>query len=250
MQNIPEINTFIYHANLLPTEILIAVVVVCLFVAGVYLQSKKIQVCWKEKDVTWKLEVTNSIILTLYWSLVIVVYGITYFVKNLHAITGEWFCFLLKILNSFGVAHSMGHSFFIAFAKLMVICHAGTDVTRKEKIKKLCFYLNILYGALVVGILNVIRPDYVFVYHSSMADRCLSGTGIISSHANTISAANLVQLCDIPEPTKQISFEYTLYVVRKVICWLDVSFIYLNAANILEAICYCRIFVYMHRYGN
>ena len=248
MQNLIDISATIYHGNLLPTGILIAIVVVCLFVAGVYLQSKKIQVCWKEKDVTWKLEVTNSIILTLYWSLEIAVYGITYFVKNLHAITGAWFCSLLKILNSLGLAHSMGHSFVIAFVKLLVIVHAGTDVTRKEKFKKLLFYLNILYGALVVGILNVIRPDYVFVYHSSMADRCLSGTGIISSHANTISAANLVQLCDIPEPTKQISFEYTLYVIRKVICWLDATFVYLNAANILEAICYFRIFIYMHRY--
>ena len=247
MQNLTKINIAIYHTNLLPSEILIAIVVVCLFVAGVYLQSKKIQVCWKEKDVTWKLEVTNSIILTLYWSLEIAVYGITYFIKNLHTITGAWFCFLLKILNSLGIAHSMGHSFVIAFLKLLVICHAGTDVTRKEKFKNLLFYLNILYGALVVGIMNVIRPDYVFVYHSAMADRCLGGTGIISSHSNTSSAINLVELCDITAPTKQVSFEYTLYVIRKVICLLDASFVYLNAANILEAICYCRIFIYMHR---
>ena len=87
MQNITEINTTNYSTNLLPSEILIAILVVCLFVAGVYLQSKKIQVCWKEKDVTWELEVTNSIILTLYWSLEIAVYGITYFIKNLHSIT-------------------------------------------------------------------------------------------------------------------------------------------------------------------
>ena len=166
MQNITDINIPIYHANLLPTEIFTAIVVACLFLAGVYLHSQKIQVCWKEKDVTWKIEITNSILLTLHWSLLIAVYGITYFVKNLHAHTGSWFCFLLKILRSAGDAHSMGHSFVIAFVKLLVIVHAGTDVIRKEKFKKIFFYLNVLYGALVVGIMNVIRPDYIFVYHT------------------------------------------------------------------------------------
>ena len=240
----------IYHINLQPIEILIAIVVTCLFAVGVYLQSKKIQVCWKERDVTWKLEITNSILLTLNWFSLITLYGITHFVKDLHEITGRWFCFLSKILLSIGDAYSMGHSFFIAFVKLMVIIHAGTDVIRKENIKKVFFYLNILYGPLVVGILNMVRPDYVFVYHSSMADRCLGSLGIISTHHNTSSAVNLVQLCDIPEPTHQVPVEYVLYVVRKIICWFDVSFIYLNASNILEAICYCRIFIYMHRYEN
>ena len=239
-----------YNVNLLLIEILIAIIVICIFVVGVYLQSKKIQVCWKEKDVAWKLEITNSIFLTLNFFSSITLYGITHFVNDLHAITGKWFCFLSKILFSIGDAHSMGHSFIIAFVKLLVIVHAKADGARIENIKKVFFYLNILYGTLVVGTLNMIRPDYVFVYHSTMADRCLGRSGNILTHDNTSSAVNLVQLCDIPDPTKQVPFEYVLYVFRKVICWLDVSFIYLNAANILEAICYCRIFIHMHRYEN
>ena len=163
-------------------------------------------------------------------------------------VTGKWFCFLSKILLSIGDAHSMGHSFIISLVKLLVIIHAETDVIRREKFKKLCFYLNIAYGILVVGILNMIRPDFIFIYHSSMADRCLGRTGIILTHVNTSSAVNLVQLCDIPETTQDVSFSYILNFARTAICWTDVSFIYLNAANILEAICYCRIFIYMHRY--
>ena len=240
----------IYHINLQPIEILIAIVVTCLFAVGVYLQSKKIQVCWKEKDVTWKLEITNSIFITLNFIFVITLYGITHIVKDLYLITGKWFCFLSKILLSIGDAQIMGHSFIIAFVKFLVIIYAKTDNSKKENIKKVFFYLNILYGTLVVGILNMIRSDFVFVYHSALADRCLGGRGIILTYDNTSSSVNLPQLCDIPEPSQQVSFQYILYVIRKIICWIDVSFLYLNAANILEAICYCGIFIHMHRYEN
>ena len=142
----------------------------------------------------------------------------------------------------------MGYSFLIALAKLLVIVHAETDLVRKEKIKDVCFYINCLYGIVVVGILNIARPDYVFVYHNSMADRCFGRSGVMKLENNTTSAANLAQLCDISYPSQQLSFGYVFAFMRKFICWLDVSFIYLNAANVLEGLCYLRIFAYMNRY--
>ena len=229
-------------------EIVVGIGVVFLFTIGLYLQAKKIQICLKEDNVSKKLDITNSILLTLHWTYLITLYGVTHVAQNLYVHTGDWFCFMSKILLSIGDAHAMGHSFLLAFLKFLVIVHAESDVTRKEKFKKALFYLNLLYGIVVVGILNVARPDYIFIYHSTLADRCFGRSGAITSQDNTSSAVNLAQLCDISHSTDYITLEYVLNIIRKFICWFDVSFIYLNAANLLEAICYARIFIYMNRY--
>ena len=236
------------HGQFVLLELLIGTVIITIFVIGSYLHSKKIQICKKEKDATWKLEVTNSITVIIHCINLSMMYGITHFVSDLHSFTGKWFCYFSKVILSIGDAHSMGHSFMIALTKLLIIVHAETDMILKERIKDVFFFLNIFYGIVVVGIMNLVRPDYVFVYHSSMADRCLGGTGMITRNDNTSSSVNLTNLCDIARPEETYTFEYILFGIRKVICWLDAAFIYLNAGNILEAILYVRIFMYMHRY--
>ena len=40
-------------------ELLIGITVIIIFAVGIYIHLKKIQICRKEKDATWKLEVTN-----------------------------------------------------------------------------------------------------------------------------------------------------------------------------------------------
>ena len=229
-------------------EMVVGMLVVLLFTIGVYLQVKKIQICSKEDSVSKKLDITNSILLTIHWAYLITLYGITHVIQDLYVYTGEWFCFLSKILLSIGDAHAMGHSFILAVLKFLVILHAESDVNRKEKFKKVLFCLNLLYGILVVGIMNIARPDYVFIYHSTMADRCFGRSGAITSQDNTSSAVNLVQLCNISRSTEQTALEHVLNIIRRFVCWFDVSFIYLNAANVLEAILYARIFIYMNRY--
>ena len=237
------------HQNWPFAEIAIGASVVLIYGIAAYLHTKKVQICWKEGDVAGKLEITNSIIISIHWFFLITLYGITHVVKDLHEYMGKWFCYSSKILLSMGDAHCMGHSFFIAFLKLLVIVHAGTDNTRKEKFKKIIFMLNLLYGVILVGILNMVRPDYIFVYHSSMADRCFGRLGTIERNDNTSSAVNLAQLCNIPSPAQHFPFDYIIHEIRNAVCWSDVTFIYLNSANVLEAICYCRTFMVMHRYG-
>ena len=238
-----------YHLNpnVLLSEVFVGITVIFIFTIGAYHQIKKIQICLKEDGVCNKLEITNSIVVTLHLFNCVALYGITYVVKDLYLYTGEWFCFLTKIILASGDAHMMGHSFLLALVKLLVIVHAETDVVRKEKIKNVAFYINCVYGIVVVGILNIARPDYVFVYHSSMADRCFGRSGVMKLDDNTTSAANLAQLCDITYPSQQLTFDYVIAFIREFICWLDVSFIYLNAANVLEGLCYLHIFAYMNR---
>ena len=57
-------------------------------------------------------------------------YGITHVVKDLYLYTGEWFCFLTKIILISDDAHMMAHSFLLALVKLLVIVHAETDMVK------------------------------------------------------------------------------------------------------------------------
>ena len=228
-------------------RMILGLIVIFIFAIGAYLQAKKVQICLKDDHVSKKLDIANSILLTLYWTFLITLYGLTHYVQNLYTYTGKWFCYMSKIVISIGDAHTMGHSFLLAVLKLIVIVHVESDVIRKEKVKKVFAYINLLYGIVVVGILNIVRPDYVFIYHSAVAERCLGGSGAITSHDNTSSSVNLVQLCDIAHPAEQTLFGYIIFAIRKLICWADVSFIYFNCANLLEAICYARIFAHMNR---
>ena len=229
-------------------ELLIGITVIIIFAVGVYIHLKKIQICKKEKDATWKLEVTNSITVIIHCFNLCMIYGITYFVSDLYSFTGKWFCYFSKVILSIGDAQSMGQSFMIAFTKLLIIVYAETDMILKERIRNICFFINIFYGIVVLGIMNLARPDYVFVYHSSLADRCLGGTGVIARNDNTSSNSNLMNLCVIPRPEEPTAFDHTVITIRRTACWLDAAFIYLNAANILEAFFYIRIFIYMQRY--
>ena len=150
-------------------KIIVGSIVIFIFAVGVYLQTKKVQICRKDDHVSKQLDIANSILLTFHWTCLITLYGLTHYVQNLYSYTGDWFCYMSKIILSIGDAHVMGHSFLLAVLKLIVIVHVESDVIRKEKVKKVCAYLNLLYGIVIVGILNVVRPDYVFIYHSANA---------------------------------------------------------------------------------
>ena len=122
--------------NIALNEIITAIFGVLVFSFGVYLQVKKIQICLKEDDVAKKLEITNSVLMTIIFSYDLLLYGITTLVKELYKYTGEWFCYLSKELLSISDAFCMGHSFVIALLKYLVIVHAGADPIKKDKFKK------------------------------------------------------------------------------------------------------------------
>ena len=232
------------------TQILIGAIVVCVYSCGVYLHTKIIQVAKKEKDLTWKMDVSNSAILILQFLHCIFMHAITYMISDLYLYTGKWFCYFSKALNVIGNAHTTGHSFIIALMKYVIIVYYQSSITniKKEKFKTIFLWINLFYPVVVFVIFNLISPEFIFIYDGvSSANRCLGKSEMVSSLNRNTSAIKLHHICDVPEPVKLVSLDYLLFIIKKTFCWLHMVFLYSNVWNVIELLLYIRIFTFMRR---
>ena len=215
-------------------------IVCCLYAIGIYLHIKIIIVSKREKDMTWKIDITNSLMVIITYTFSIFMHTITYIIEDLHSYTGEWFCYAsLAILYSL-VIYISSHSTVILTLKYIVIVH-GEKIRNfgKEKIIELFFWFNILHPMLDIVLRLIIRPDFWFVYGGfTQINRCLGST------SNTTT---LLSLCDFPKPMHQDSFGYTLYISKRVICVLQTVMVYANSWQLFDMLFYWRIFAYARR---
>ena len=231
------------------TQTVMSVLVLCVYVLGVFLNSKIISVSKKDQHATWKIDIFNSCMMMFHYAHLIVMHGVTYLVKDLYWYTGTWFCYTSKVITIYGMNHVTGQSLIISVMKCAFIVHwERARYFGEEKVKQIFFWLNIIYPLYMVTMINVVRPDFLFAYDGiSQANRCLGKSDMISSQDHNKSATKLHNICEIEASLDHISFEYMIYFGRKSICWLHVIFAYANAWNLLEAFIYCRIFIFMRR---
>ena len=105
------------------TNVSLGVLVLCFYFIGVYLHSKIIVASKRDKEMTWKLDVINSVGISFHYAHVLILSGITYMIKDLYLYTGSWFCYLSKIITVSGMALVTGHSLIIAMMKYTMIVH-------------------------------------------------------------------------------------------------------------------------------
>ena len=67
----------------LTSNVILSMILICLYLLGVYFHTKIIKVSIKEKDITWKLDITNSVLLLVSGMHTIFMHIITTFVDNL-----------------------------------------------------------------------------------------------------------------------------------------------------------------------
>ena len=226
------------------------VILLCAYIIGVHLHMKIIQVSKKEKELTWKMDITNSIFLMIHYFNCIFMHTLTYSIPNLYTLTGKWFCYITKSLIVMGGAHATGHTVLISLIKYVVIVRYQSNIpsTKKEKVKTIFFWINVFYPILVVAICSMIRPDFIFLYDGvSSANRCLGKSEILSSLDNSSSIFKLHHICNIRAPNDLVSFEYLVFIVKTSICWIHIILFYGNVWNLTEMIVYINIFRFMRR---
>ena len=156
-------------------QLLMILLVVCIYGGGVFLNTKIIQVSRREKEISWMLDVTNSIVLMFHFVHIIIMYEITYVVQDLYLYLGEWYCYVSKALTMIGNAHTTQNSFIMALLKYIMILHFQTATEkRKTQINYILFALNVIYPFFVVGIFFMVMPDFIIRFDGvSQANRCL-----------------------------------------------------------------------------
>ena len=95
------------------TSVVVGILAICFYVIGMYLHTKIIIICKKEKQVTWKLDITNSISLMVAFTYNILLHFATYMIPDLYLVTGEWFCYASKVIihyvRIYNVVSLIGH---------------------------------------------------------------------------------------------------------------------------------------------
>ena len=223
--------------------------VLCTYIIGVYLHGKLIQASKKDKEMTWMMDICNSIFLLILYAYIIIMKTLTYAIDNVQTYTGSWFCYTSKALSLIGHVSCAGHTFIIAIMKyVMIVLHEKIRFVGKEKMQRIFLTIYIIYPLYMFGVFNIINPDFLFVYDGiSHANRCLGKSEIFSGNNTNKTAIKLHDICKLTEPFDPGSFQYIVHLSRSVICWFHVIIMYLNGWNVIEAFIYFFIFKFMWR---
>ena len=230
-------------------DVLMIIIVCCIYVIGVFFHTKIIKVCKKEKEMGWKLHVFDSCLKIVYYGMLIFMNGINYIITDTHNYTGDWFCYTYKVFVMYVNMGISGHSFVISALKYTHIVHS-VKVRKfgKEKVTEIFFWINACYPIYINTVFTIVRPKYFFEYDGiSAANRCLGLSDVISSQDGNRSATKLHDICEFTEPTYKNSIEYVVYVCRTSICWINVILVYANLWNVIEFFVYFQTFRFMKR---
>ena len=111
-----------------------------LYAIGSYIQIKVISTCRKEKDKVWQITITNSIIMMIVFSFVMIFETVTSHVPVMSQHTGEWICFVAAFIYIYGPIIMGLHSFVVSLMKFVFIVYQDTAIDfGEEKLKKNIF---------------------------------------------------------------------------------------------------------------
>ena len=236
----------------LNSNIIIQIIItICIYLTGIYFHVKVIKISKKDKEMTWKLDLTNSYLVLAHHGHCVIMDTITYIIQDLHNYTGKWFCYTSNAFNLYGNFYTGAHSMIVSLLKYILIVHwKRARGFGQEKVKTLFFWINILYASGMICIHLFIRPDFFVIYEGfARVDRCLGDPNNNWGTNSTGTQIKVHTICKmLVEPPPEDHFAYTIYILRNCVCWPQVVFEYLVTWNVFEMIVYYRIFSFMSRY--
>ena len=235
-----------------PGSVLLFMVAILLYLVGLNFHTKIIKISKKEKDAsTWKIDISNSLLLIILHSLTLAMHGITYITPNLYKYTGEWVCYTYKALALYARVYHIGNSLVVCIMKYIIIVQwERVRIFGEEKMKEIFFWLNILHPLVTLAVYGMVRPDFLMVFTGvTPSNLCLGETYIDKLERNkTLSVPNITGICGlITKPEDNSVFYYTVFVGRKIFCRVQNLAVYLMAFNIFEVFFYYKIFSFANR---
>ena len=220
------------------------------FCIGVFLHVRIIILSKREKELTWKLDITNSSLTIAHFTHTILLNGITYAVEDLHIYTGEWFCYLAKELRYYGGLYVTAHSMVVSILKYMLIIHwKKVRDFGKEKVTNIFFFVNFLHPFCTAAIHLMIRSDFLLVHEPyKEIDLCLGDPKNYWGQSRNGTPAKYHNMCmSIASPDTSSLLSQIMYIFRSGTCWIQIIILYLIGWNFFEMLFYCRIFGFMRR---
>ena len=201
------------------SELICMIAVFCFLVVGFLLHSEIISTAKREKDLTWKLDITNSCGVMIHYLQYALMYLITYVIEDLYMYTGGWLCYLSKFLTYYGGLYVQGHSLIIGLLKYVVIVHwKRSREFGKDKIKRIFFWLNMFHPAIMVILHLLIVPNFFWIWDGhSHVDRCLGDPKNNWVPNSNSTQTKLHNLCiDITANSPEKLFDYVIYMYYEI----------------------------------
>ena len=238
-------------SNVTISQIILFAVTMCGYMSGVFLHMKIIILSKKEKEMTWKLDMTNSCLIILFCSFNLAVEGIVFIFPDFFVLVGEWSCYTSKFIAHYGNLYIFAHSLIIAALKyIRIVRWKKVLLYGKDKVTETFFWLNSLHPVLLISLQLITRPDFFTSYsgHTTVF-RCSEGFNHDwNPDAENGTNTKIFQLCQIEQPSnEQDHLSYAIYVLRKCLCGVLLLNHYLTFFNIYETVLYCEIFRFMRR---
>lgn len=221
-------------------SIIVGILVTCFYVTGLYFHIKIILVSKKEKDLTWKIDIANSILVLFLFGHTILIHAITYTVQDLYTYTGKWFCYISKVIIHYKMLYNGGYSTVISILKYLIIVHDTRFREHKDFLKTAFVWIAILHPLFGIALHLILVPDFYIVY------------GGIASINNCLGKSNYNKtkwwsVCEFGDPLEINENLIVLTFVKEIICKAQVIFVYLIASNVMDILFYCQTFAYMRR---
>lgn len=234
-----------------PSTILLLILCLLFFLIGIWLHYKIISISRREKDMTWKHDITNSIMITCHYAHSILMHTLTHFIPDLHHYTGNWFCYVSRVLTYYGNLCITGHSLMICSLKyILIVKWAKASLYGKEKIINAFFFVNIFHPCVTVVLHLIVYPDFIFVYDGvSHSNQCLGERDSFWKPENETFSVKLHHICEMVDNTdRDTNLAYSALITgRKIICYFQITAIYAMAWNIIEIALYWDIFSFARR---
>ena len=225
---------------------------VFIYLIGLYLQIKIIIISKQDKDMTWRIDISHSIVMIIYYTFQILFETITHVIPNLSHFTGSWFCYFALFVKLYGMASIVGHSLVIAIHKYIFIMH-GEIINNfgKEKAKKIALWINVFLPS-VWAMSWMVRPHYsiasVNMCHGSWIRLQESSNEVNETASYTPGKlAETFFFCGMGDYDGYSSFDYFIYVASQGYCFFQTVVSCIVVGNIIEIFFYKRIFNYMKR---
>ena len=224
----------------LAISICVGLAIASIYAAALFLHIKIIIVSKKEKDLTWKIDVAHSSLLLVLFAYRIFLDTISYSVEDLHFYTSEWICYPALFIVHYGLYYTSGHTMIIALLKYLIIVHDDKFRHRKETIKTIFFWVNLLYPIFQIAIQLLLVPDFYAEYGGwDTINTCLG--------KKNYTRTTFYSLCEFDVAPEQNLLEYSLILLRSTICKSQVVLLYMITFNLPDAFFYCSIFRHMKR---
>ena len=225
---------------------LVEILVYC---SGVFLHIKIITISKREKELTWKIDITNSVLTIAHFTNTLGIYIITYAVEDLYVFTGKWFCYVLKVTRYMGALSITGHSLVVSLMKYVQIVHwEKCRAFDGEKIKEIFFWTHLVHPIFTLIFHLMLTPDYIWAHDAyKEIDLCLGDPHNHWGLNSNSSQTKYHNHCDIGGNSDDSHITYLLYAGRSGLCWIHTMFLYSVVLDIFEVLFYFLIFHFMHR---